>query len=119
MFTKRSWYFNDSIMADYYVYEALEHILLSNDKKVVMDSDFSSGTRHFLMKSSQGDPINGYSRELTMNRAAISIRQLSEWGMRMIQGQFPRVTDTLIFVHSGDIRVILRLLVHLYNFSCT
>ena len=70
------------------------------------------------MKSSQGNPINGDAQELTINRAVTSILQLSEWGMRMIQGKFPRVNDTPIFEDSGDKRVILRLLVHLYNFNC-
>ena len=65
--------------------------------KFVVDLAFGSGRRPFLAKSSQVNPINGDSQELTINRAVTSIRQLSEWGMRMIQGQFPRVTDTLIF----------------------
>ena len=72
----------------------------------------------YLVKSSQGDPIDTNTEELTINRAATSIRQLSEWGMRMIQGQFPRITDTLVFDDSGDRRVVQRLLVHLYNFNC-
>ena len=109
--------FHDSTMAGYHVYEALEQIFLSNGKKMVVYSAFGSGKRPFLMKSSQGDPINGDAQELTMNRAEISIRKLSERGIRMTQGQFPRVTNTLIFEHSGDRRVILRLLVHLYNFN--
>ena len=83
-----------------------------------MDSAFGSGNREFLVKSSQGNPLNADAEEVTINRAATSIRQLSEWGMRMIQGQFPRVTDTLVFDEVGDRRVVLRLLVHLYNFNC-
>ena len=110
--------FHDSTMADYHVYDSLEDIFRRTGKKVVVDSAFGSGNRTFLVKSSQGDPINGNAEDLLMNRAATSIRQLSEWGMRMIQGQFPRITDTLIFKESGDRRVILRLLVHLYNFNC-
>ena len=110
--------FHDSTMADYHVYEALEKIFERTGKKVVVDSAFGSGVRPFLIKSSQGDPLNANVEEITTNRAATSIRQLSERGMRMIQGQFPRVTDTLIFDESGDRRVVLRLLVHLYNFNC-
>ena len=70
-----------------------------------------------LVKSSQGDSIDANAEEVTINRAETSIRQLSEWGLRMIQGKFPRVTDTLVFDDSGDKRVFLRLLVHLYNFN--
>ena len=71
--------FHDSIMADYHVYEALEHIFFSNDKKVVVGSAFDSGKRPFLVKSSQGNLINGDTQELTINRTAVSIRHLSEW----------------------------------------
>ena len=46
-----------------------------------------------------------------------AVRQLSEWGMRMIQGQFPRVKDKLRFEEWGERKVILRLMVHLYNFQ--
>ena len=86
---------------------------------MVVDSAFGSGSRKFLVRSSQGDPVNGNAEDVTINRAATSIRQLSEWGMRMIQGQFPRVTDTMVFETSGDRRVILRLMVHIYNFQCS
>ena len=85
---------------------------------MVVDSAFGSGNWEFLVKFSQGDPMNADAEELTISRAATSIRQLSEWGMRMIQGQFPRVTDTLVFDEVGDRRVVLRLLVHFYNFNC-
>ena len=111
--------FHDSTMADYHVYSSLENIFSVTGAKVCVDSAFGSGNREFLVKSSQGDPINGNRHELLENRAATSIRQLSEWGMRMVQGQFPRISDTLTFADSGDRRVILRLMVHIYNFQCS
>ena len=45
------------------------------------------------------------------------MRQLSEWGMRIIHGQFPRIKDPLIYAEKGERNIILRLLVHLYNFQ--
>ena len=69
-----------------------------------------------MVKSAQRDPDN--PSNLLLNRQATSIRQLSEWGMRMVQGQFPRLKDALHFEENGDRKVILTLMVHLYNFHC-
>ena len=38
--------------------------------------------------------------------------------MRMIQSSFPRIADTLVFENTGDRRVVMRLMIHLYNFQC-
>ena len=37
--------------------------------------------------------------------------------MRMIEGSLPRLKDPLLFEEQGDCKVILRLMVHLYNFQ--
>ena len=105
-------------MTDYHVYDALEKIYQRTGCKIVVDSAFRGGKRDFMIKSAQGDPVDGNCEVILENRAATSIRQLSEWGMRMVQGQFPRVADTLIFDESGDRRVVMRIMVHLYNFQC-
>ena len=76
-------------MADYRVYEAMEKVFIATGGKVVVDSAFKIGTKEYLIKSSQEDPLD--ERLLLINRQATSIRQLSEWGMRMIQGSFPRL----------------------------
>ena len=39
--------------------------------------------------------------------------------MRMIQGCFPRLKDAMVYEENGDRQVILRLMVNLYNFTCT
>ena len=52
-----------------------------------------------------------------MFRAATSVRQLSEWGMRMIQAQFPRLKDPLHYEENGERRVILSLMTRLYNYN--
>ena len=59
--------------------------------KVVVDSAFKIGTKYYLVKSSQQDPLDYHT--LLLNRAATSIRQLHEWGMRMIEGSFSRLKD--------------------------
>ncbi len=48
---------------------------------------------------------------------ATSMRQLSEWGMRMIQAQFPRLKDPLSLEEQGERKVILQLMMKLYNFQ--
>ena len=35
----------------------------------------------------------------------------------MIQGQFPRIKDPIKYEERGERKVILRLLIHLYNFQ--
>ena len=82
-----------------------------------MDSAFKMANAAYLVKSQQADPLE---RDLLrLNRQATSVRQLSEWGMRMVQGQFPRLKDALLYKEKGDRQVILSLMVHLYNFHCS
>jgi hypothetical protein len=61
------------------------------------------------------DPRN--AEDLVKNCEVTSIRQLSEWGMRMIAGSFPRLKDSLRHEEEGERMVILCLMVHLYNFQ--
>ena len=82
-------------MADYGVYEAMEKVFIATGGKVVVDSAFKIGTKEYLIKSLQEDPLD--ERLLLINRQATSIRQLSEWGMQMIEGSFPRLKDPLLF----------------------
>ena len=108
--------FHDSTMSDYGVYQGLEMVYDKCGGKVVVDSAFKIAGAKFLVKSAQRDPAN--PTNLLLNRQATSIRQLSEWGMRMVQGQFPRLKDALHFEENGEHKVILTLMVHLYNFHC-
>ena len=110
--------FHDSTIADYHVYDSLEEIYLRTGCKVVVDSAFGGKNRAYLEKSSQSDPVDANCEVILKNRAATSIRQLSEWGMRMIQSSFPRIADTLVFENTGNRRVVMRLMIHLYNFQC-
>ena len=107
--------FHDSTMADYGVYVAMERVYEEFGARVVVDSAFNIGKKDFILKSSQQDPLNEH--ELLLNRAATSVRQLSEWGMRMIGGSFPRLKDPMKVEKSNERLVILRLMVHLYTFQ--
>ena len=68
-----------------------------------------------MVQSSQQDPMNAPG--ITLNRAATYVRQLSEHGMRMIQGQFPRLKDRMRFKEFGVRKVILKLMMLLYNYQ--
>ena len=104
-------------MSDYGIYRKMERLFHQHGGvKVCVDSAFKMGDREFLIKSSQQDPIDNH-RGVVLNRAATSLRQLSEHGMRMIQGQFPRLKDPVQFEEFGERKVILHLMVLLYNYQ--
>ena len=104
-------------MADYGIYAGMEYVYMQSGGKVVVDSAFNVTNAWYLIKSPQRDPYDAFC--LRLNCEATSIRQLSEWGMRMIQGSFPRLKEELYYKEKGDRQVILRLMVNLYNFTCT
>ena len=107
--------FHDSHMADYGLYHHLERIFEETGGQVVVDSAFRVEKGPYLIKLSQTDPMD--PDELLVNRDATSIRQLSGWGMRIIQSSFPRLKEPLRFEEDGDRFIILRLMVNLYNYQ--
>ena len=107
--------FHDSAMADYGIYATMESIFERTGGKVVVDSAFRLSGSDFIIMSSQLDPLKEES--LLINREATSIRQLSEWGMRMIQAQFPRIKDNIQYEDEGERKIMFRLMCHLYNYQ--
>ena len=107
--------FHDSAIADYGVYEQMEAIYNLYGAKVVVDSAFNLANKNYLVKSSQRDPDNAHG--IVLNREATSVRQLSEWGMRMIQGSFPRLKDKLPYEEFNERKIVQHLMVCLYNFQ--
>ena len=76
---------HDSVIADHGVYQCIQDIHKISGGKVVVDLVFAlKQYQDTLIKSSQRDPAN--STLLLLNRDAMSLRQMLEWGMRMIQG---------------------------------
>jgi hypothetical protein len=43
------------------------------------------------------------------------MRQAAEWGMRSIQSLFPRMKDRFIYEEGGEQRIVLKMIVLLYN----
>ena len=80
-----------------------------------MDSAFSKQKFNFLIKLSQSLPV-GDREEILVNRDATSMQQLAEWGMRMFQSSFPRIKDCIIYEEQGERRLILQMLILLFNY---
>ena len=78
-------------MAEYGIYTGMEAVYEATGAKVVVDSAFNIGKKYYIVKPSQQDLMD--PEELAVNHQATSIRQLSEWGMRMIQGMFLLLND--------------------------
>jgi hypothetical protein len=43
------------------------------------------------------------------------MRQSAEWGMRAIQSSFPRLKDRFIYEELGERKIILKMMILLYN----
>jgi hypothetical protein len=119
-----SWH--DSSQADYGVYRKLEQVYTLHGGKVVVDSAFGLQSRDYLIKSAQKQdpsPDGATAAEarsaVVLNQQATSLRQLSEWGMRLIQGQFPRMKDNCRLEEFGERQIVLHLMVLLYNFQAS
>jgi hypothetical protein len=86
--------------------------------KIVVDSAFASDERDSLIKSYQTiEGRNGQLRQdRQVNNEATAVRQMAEWGMRGFQSSFPRLKEKIKFEERGERKVMLHLMVHLYNY---
>lgn len=104
------------------MYHALDDIYHRNHHaQVVVDSAFNKDRWPCLIKSRQNIIDNqGNVRENSqVFRSATSVRQMAEWGMRGLQGSFPRLLDRLDYEERGERKIILNLVVLLYNFRAS
>ncbi len=114
--------FHDSTMANMsMVYTVVDDVYHRLGSKIVVDSAFASDGRPSLYKSHQNNfDRQGNQRQCPLlHRQATSVRQLSEWGMRGLQGSFPRLKDRLEYEERGERRIILEMIVLLYNFRAS
>jgi hypothetical protein len=87
---------HDSTMAIWSsINDQIEKVYMDTGKNVVVNSAFASKKSNAMLKSHHKNvDANGNPRQrFGMNRQATSIQQLSEWGMRCLQGSFPRIKD--------------------------
>ena len=108
---------HDSQIADWgNVYGKLEDVFVRFGGRCIVDSAFAKGDYPFLIKSSQDMPITSDPRDVIRARQATSARQAAEWGMRAVQGSFPRVKDRMIYEQRGERKVILQMIMLLFNY---
>ena len=100
------------------MYPALDAVFESRGGRVVADSAFSQVRSRAILKSHKNivDRDGNIRVSRAIFRAATSVRQMSEWGMRGLQGSFPRLKDRLQYEERGERRIILLLVALLYNF---
>ena len=84
--------------------------------KVLMDSAFASNMYKFIIQSSQNVPIMELHQAMLLVQQATSCRQAAEWGMRGLQGSFPRLKDCIVYEENGGRAIILKFITLLYNY---
>ena len=98
------------------LYETLRNVYSNTGGIAVVDSAFSKKRCPFLIKSGK-EKVGETPANRTLRIQATSLRQSAEWGMRAIQGSFPRLKDTLLFSEEmTDRKVFLNLIPMLLNF---
>jgi hypothetical protein len=70
--------------------------------KSVVDSAFATGSHLCLIKSSENLTKTGDALELIRMKEAKSLMQALEWGMRALQGAFPRLTEPIKYEEKGE-----------------
>jgi hypothetical protein len=113
---------HDSTMAQWgCLYEKIDNMYRIYGVKIVVDSAFASEARDSVYKSYQNNIDNdGNVRQaFDIQRQGTSVRQLSEWGMRALQASFPRLKDRMIYEEKGERRLIMNMIVLLYNFRAS
>jgi DDE superfamily endonuclease len=98
------------------IYAKLEEVYNRTGAVCCVDSAFASNPNPYLIRSAQDLTEARDAREMVRFREATSLRQASEWGMRAIQGAFPRLHDKIKLEYNGERSRILRLVPLLYNF---
>ena len=83
-----------------------------------MDSAFAAVNNPAIIRSSEDLTRAHNAEEVLMLKEATSLRQSAEWGMRAIQGAFPRMTKTLNYEEYGTRKITLFTMVMLYNYRC-
>lgn len=89
------------------IYNKLERVFEETGGICCVDSAFRMRNCPYIIKSSQNNLIgNGATLEevrhdIARKRAATSMRQAAEWGMRGIQSSFPRLYDRMRFEIKG------------------
>ena len=113
---------HDSTIADWGgIYNKLQQVYNENGGICCVDSAFRMRDAPYIIKSSQnnivgvGDTTTAQRIDRLRKKQATSMRQCSEWGMRMIQSSFPRLCDKMQFEEKGERQIAIKMMVLLYN----
>jgi DDE superfamily endonuclease len=108
---------HDSTIAHMYgTYGRLQEKFNQTGGVCVVDSAFASSNVPYLIKSSQKIAYARTAHDMVVQREATALRQAAEWGMRAIQGAFPKLKEALKYEEKGERGIILKLVPLLYNF---
>ena len=69
------------------------------------------------IRNSKNVPITEGRQAMLLGQQAMSCQQAAEWGMRGLQGSFPRLKDHIIYEENGEQAIILKFITLLYNYS--
>ncbi|CAB9524638.1 unknown protein [Seminavis robusta] len=107
---------HDSTLAAYGgTYDLLESIHQRTGGICCVDSAFTATNNPFIIKSSENFSTAETAAEMIVRDQATSLRQAAEWGMRALQGAFPRLKDRIQLEENGERIIILKLMTCLYN----
>ena len=81
----------------------------------VVDSAFTTKNVDHFIRSAQTPPATGVAEDIIIYKEATSVRQLSEWGMRSLQGGMPRIKNTFYYEERGERGVIIEMVIRLFN----
>lgn len=109
---------HDSTLADWGgTHDKLESVCNANGGICCLDSAFQAIDADYLIKSSNDEHGADTPEQLCVNVEATKLRQAAEWGMRAMQGSFPRTKETLRHDENPSERQVhLKLLCLLCNF---
>ena len=96
------------------MYDQLEETFKRSNVRAVVDSAFLATNVEYLIKAKDISHAES-AQDTILWKEATSVRQLSEWGMRGLQGSFPRLKDKLVYEERGERLIIIKLIAHLYN----
>lgn len=97
------------------LYEKLERFHDKTGGMFVFDSAFDNDRYPFLVHSAQ-DKTHAESPEYIKKiRQSTSVRQATEWSMRMSQGSFPRMKYRFIYEERGERKLMIILTVLLFD----
>ena len=113
---------HDSTLASWgSLYDDIDRIFETFGSRVVVDSAFAKANKASMIKSQRTNvTMDGFFLQPpTFNRQATACRQFSEWGMRGLQGSFPRITERLHYELLGERKYIVMSMILLYNWRAS